>query len=191
VTVEPIDRLDPPAALGPVLVLTDRSLTGGRPLVDVVRGAGAVILREKDLSRPERVALAAELRPVVEVLLVASDVTIEADGVHLAATDPFPPVRPPLVGRSCHSHAELDRAAAEGCDYATLSPIFASPSKPAYGPALGVEALRDPPLPVYALGGVDEHNAARCLAAGAAGVAVMGAVMRSDDPASLLRRLGP
>jgi thiamine-phosphate diphosphorylase len=176
---------------GRVLVLTDRSQTGGRSLADVVRGAGAVILREKDLSRPERVALAAEVRPVVEVLLVASDATIDADGVHLAASDPFPLPRPPIVGRSCHSPGELDRAADEGCDYATLSPVFASPSKPGYGPPLGIEALRDAPLPVYALGGVDGRNAAACIAAGATGVAVMGAVMRSGDLARLLRELAP
>jgi thiamine-phosphate pyrophosphorylase len=148
-----------------------------------------VILREKDLPRAERVALAAELRSIVDVLLVASDATIEADGVHLAAVDRFPQPRPHLVGRSCHTADELARAAAEGCDYATLSPIFDSPSKPGHGPPLGVEALGDAPLPVYALGGVDEHNAVRCRAAGAVGVAVMGAVMRSGDPAGLIRWL--
>jgi thiamine-phosphate diphosphorylase len=174
-----------------VLVLTDRTQTGGRSLVEVVRGARAVILREKDLSRAERAVLAAELRSIVDVLLVASDAAIDADGIHLAAVDPFPQPRPPLVGRSCHTPDELARAAAEGCDYATLSPIFESPSKPGYGPPLGVEALGRPPLPVYALGGVDEHNAASCRAAGATGVAVMGAVMRADDPAMLVRRLAP
>jgi thiamine-phosphate diphosphorylase len=178
-------------AIGPAIVLTDRTLTGGRTLAKVVRGARAVILREKDLPRAERAALAAELRSIVDVLLVASDAAIDADGVHLAAADPFPDPRPRLVGRSCHTPDELASAAAEGCDYATLSPIFTSPSKPGYGPLLGVEALTDPPLPVYALGGVDDHNAASCLAAGATGVAVMGAVMRSDDPAGLIRRLAP
>jgi thiamine monophosphate synthase len=145
-----------------------------------------VVLREKDLPRTERAALAAELRAVVDLLLVASDPTIPSDGVHLAADDPFPAPRPRIVGRSCHSRTDLDAAAAEGCDYATLSPIFESPSKPGYGPPLGADALDDPPLPVYALGGVDETNAAACLAAGAAGVAVMGAAMRGTplEPAT-------
>lgn len=168
----------PPAPLPPLLVLTDRHQTGGRPLADVVRGAPAVVLREKDLARGERPRLAAELRPLVGVLLVASDATIEADGVHLAAADPFPAPRPWIVGRSCHSRDDLLRAAAEGCDYATLSPIFASPSKPGYGPPLGVDALSEAPLPVYALGGIDGSNAPLCLEAGATGVAMMGAVMR-------------
>jgi thiamine-phosphate pyrophosphorylase len=94
-----------------------------------------------------------------------------------------------VVGRSCHSAAELAAAAAEGCDYATLSPIFPSASKPGYGPALGVDALRDAPLPVYALGGVDPTNARTCVEAGAVGVAVMGYVMRAADPALAVQEL--
>ena len=171
-----------------LLVLTDRTLTSGRRLIEVVRaavegGAEQFVLREKDMSRSARAALADELREFVPTLLVASDATIASDGVHLAASDPMPVPRPFLVGRSCHSARELERAAADGCDYATLSPIFESPSKPGYGPVLGVDALRAAPLPVYALGGVDPFTARACVDAGAAGVAVMGYVMRADDPA--------
>ncbi|MGI8492508.1 MAG: thiamine phosphate synthase [Acidimicrobiales bacterium] len=172
-----------------VLVLTDRTLTGGRPLADHVGGAPAVILREKDLPIRERLALAGQLRPCVEVLIVASAVSPDADGTHLSADDPFPARRPVIVGRSCHSHEQLQRAAEEGCDYATLSPIFSSPSKPGYGPALGVAALSGAPLPVYALGGVNTENAGDCRAAGAAGVAVMGAAMRAADLMTLVAAL--
>jgi len=178
-----------------LLVLTDRSLVPpGRSLVEVVRaavegGATQVVLREKDLPRAARIALAQELRTFVPVLLLASDATLPAEGVHLAAADLFPVDRPRVVGRSCHSRADLQQAAREGCDYATLSPIFESASKPGYGPALGVDALRDAPLPVYALGGVDPINARSCIDAGATGVAVMGFVMRADDPAVAVKEL--
>ena len=181
-------------ALVTLLVLTDRTLTGGRPLVDVVRaavdgGAERVVLREKDLPRDERARLAAELRAFVPVLLVASDPTIPSDGVHLAASDPTECRSGRMTGRSCHSAAELAAAAVEGCDYATLSPIFPSPSKPGYGPALGPDALRDASLPVYALGGVGPSNARACIDAGAAGVAVMGYVMRAESPALAVKEL--
>jgi thiamine-phosphate pyrophosphorylase len=181
-----------------LLLLTDRTQTRGRALVDVVRdavdgGARAVVLREKDLPPPARaelaVRLAAVLRPVDGTLLVASSPEPGADGVHLAAGDPFPTPPPEIVGRSCHRVTELPAAAAEGCSYATLSPIFASASKPGYGPPLGPAGLGDPPLPVYALGGVTASNAGRCLTGGAAGVAVMGAVMRADDPAAVVAAL--
>jgi thiamine-phosphate pyrophosphorylase len=105
--------------------------------------------------------------------------------VHLAARDPVPAERPALVGRSCHDAAELRAAAAEGCDYVTLSPVFASASKPGYGPALGLDGLATlvtahAGTAVYALAGVRPDDVPGCLAAGAHGVAVMGTVMR--DP---------
>ncbi len=179
--------------LSRLVVLTDGSQTGGRDLVDVVGaavagGARAVVLREKDRPRGERLVLAADLRELLaEVggrLLVASDATIPADGVHLAAGDPFPEPPPALVGRSCHGPATLAAAGAEGCTYAFLSPVFATVSKPGYGPALGLGALAATPLATWALGGISAANAASCVAAGAAGVAVMGEIMRAADPAA-------
>jgi thiamine-phosphate diphosphorylase len=184
--------------LGAVLVVTDGSLTGGRTLMEVVGGAveggaRAVLMREKHLSRPERQALAEELsallHPVGGVLLAASDPAIPADGLHLASADGVPYPAPPLWGRSCHTASEVASAAAQGCHYATLSPVFTTTSKPGYGPALGPGALRGHPLPVWALGGVNASNAGACLEAGAAGVAVMGFVMRAPDPAAAVAAL--
>ena len=190
-----------PPGLARLVVVTDGRLTGGRPLVDVLRaavdgGLRAVVVRDKHLPRDDRrrlvEAVVALVHPVGGLVLVSSDSGLGGDGVHLAAADPFPPgaVDPPglpggvgLVGRSCHSAADVVAAAAEGCHYATLSPIFPIPSKPGYGPALGPAALAGHPLPVLALGGVHAGNAAACLAAGAHGVAVMGAVMGAPDPA--------
>lgn len=181
-------------------------------------GARAVVLREKDLPRSERRHRADELldllRAVGGVLLVASDVTLArevgADGVHLAATDPGPvadetdpgtnPHDDPdgdgsslIVGRSAHDLDELLVAQAERAGYATCSPIFATTSKPGYGPALGLDGLGAAAdrvlVPVYALGGITPANAAACRAAGAAGVAVMGEVMRAHDPAATVADL--
>ena len=169
-----------------LLVLTDRTLCSG-PLLTclstaVDSGARTVVVREKDLPTRERKRLAREVRallaPVDGTVIVAGT---EGDRVHLTAADAFPEPRPELVGRSCHSADELENARREGCDYATISPLHPTDSKPGYGPALGLEALAAlTPVgpPTYALGGVRPDDAAACLAAGAAGVAVMGAVMR-------------
>lgn len=94
-----------------------------------------------------------------------------------------------MRGRSCHSRAEVEAAAADGCDYATLGPFAATASKPGYGPPLPPQEYADLPLPTYALGGIDPGNAAAALAAGADGIAVMGAVMRAASPASVVRDL--
>jgi thiamine-phosphate pyrophosphorylase len=99
------------------------------------------------------------------------------------------------MGRSCHDAGELVQARAHAADWATLSPVFASASKPGYGPALGLAGLAagcrvaGPGLAVLALGGIGPGRARPCLDAGAAGVAVMGAVMGADDPATVVRAL--
>ena len=65
-------------------------------------------------------------------------------------------------------------------------------SKPGYGPALGLDGLAAgcravPDLPVIALGGVTPGRARQCVDAGAAGVALMGAVMGAGDPGAVVR----
>lgn len=174
--------------LPPLLVLTDRSQCSG-PLVDVIAaaieaGARAVVLREKDLPEARRAMLAellrAALAPVEGVLILAGP---RGEAVHLSASEAFPPRRPALVGRSCHDAHEVRAAGEEGCDYVTLSPVFATASKPGYGPALDVHGLAaltaTAASPVYALGGLHPPDVADCLAVGATGVAVMGPVMRT------------
>lgn len=179
----------------PLLVLTDRAQCSG-PLLDTVAvaveaGARAVLLREKDLPAQERDRLADELRTLLDPvggLLIRAGVprSGSTDPCHLAAADPFPAVRPVLVGRSCHDRAELQQAREEGCDYVLVSPVFPTASKPGYGPALGPAGLArlvDRPPPAWALGGIGPDDVAGCLRAGARGVAVMGQVMR--DPGSV------
>ncbi|MGN9776282.1 thiamine phosphate synthase [Micromonospora sp. H33] len=177
-----------------VVLLTDRRVARS-PLVDVVAGAVAggvrwVVLREKDLPRPERAALAADLRAILAdvggTLIVAGPDPLDGDGVHLPAAGPYPPPPLGLVGRSCHDEAELTRLTTE--DYATLSPVYPTRTKPGYGPPLRPDGLRRlievSPAPVLALGGVETPQQVHdCVEAGAAGVAVLGAVMRADDAA--------
>lgn len=178
-----------------VLLLTDRSqLPDGRDLVGTVAacvGAGleAVVLRELDLPVDERRALAADIASTGAAVITARTLLDGAAGVHLASTQTDVDARSaPFRGRSCHDEEEVRRAVLCGASYLTISPVAASVSKPGYGPALGPPGLRRAVdlaggVPVFALGGVDAENAAAMRAAGAHGVAVMGAVMRADDPA--------
>ena len=90
-----------------------------------------------------------------------------------------------FIGVSTHGAAELADAAASGASYAQLAPIFAPRSKPAGRPALGVDALRAAiglGLPVLAQGGIEAGNACRAIEAGAAGVAVTGAILMDAEP---------
>jgi thiamine-phosphate pyrophosphorylase len=178
-------------------------------------GAQEVLLREKDLAPADRYRLAVELREVTAragaYLYVAGDrdlaIEVGADGVQLGAEDPWPdgaidhrqlgvhgPGHRLWVGRSCHTVPELIAADNHRADWMTYSPVFTSSSKPGYGPALGLDGLAKGYEAVWgasilALGGVGPGRVVKCMEAGAVGVAVMGAVMRADDPAAAVRAL--
>ncbi|KQV69693.1 hypothetical protein ASC64_07615 [Nocardioides sp. Root122] len=177
-----------------LVVLTDRAqLRLGRALVRTVRecadaGLSAVVVREHDLPMSARSALVEQLVSIPGLTVISSRVPDpSAQGLHCAAHQPVPSSGP--WGRSCHSPAEVERAAGEGASWVTLSPYAVSASKPGHGPALPPGAFAGHPVPVLALAGIDLRNAAAARVAGAHGVAVMGAVMRAADPASVVSRL--
>jgi thiamine-phosphate pyrophosphorylase len=196
----------------PLLVITDRK-GAPRPLEETVAaalrgGCRWLSLREKDLGHAERSALldraVALARPFGATITVHGDLeAAEAAGVgvHLPAGASPAQARArlgegALIGLSVHS-ARGAAAVHPAADYVTLSPIFGSISKPGYGPALGVQGLADAVagarVPIVALGGIEAGNLDSCFAAGAAAVAVMGAVMTAADPeaatAALVRAL--
>jgi thiamine-phosphate pyrophosphorylase len=198
----------------PVLLITDRK-QGRRPLEEIVAGAlrgGCrwISLREKDLPAEDQAALALELvrlvAPLGARLMLHGDPRIARKtglfGVHLPVGGDVRAARAVLgqaawVSASAHSFDEILAAATAGVDAVTLSPVFASASKPGYGPALGLEAFAESarwsPVPIIALGGITDHSRLRaCLAAGASGVAVMGVIMRAANPAAtMVELIGP
>ncbi len=195
--------------LPPLLIITDRQ-QATLPLETVAErvfaaGCRWISLREKDLDPTERLDL---LRRLVSLgrrhrarVFVHDDIesahTAGAHGLHLPAGGSPRAARQrlglhALIGISTHSVAEIREAQTAGADYVTLSPIFESASKPDYGPPLGLAVLTEAAqidIPVLALGGVTAANAGDCLAAGASGLAVMGPIMRADDPQAEAARI--
>ena len=192
----------------PLLLITDAG-QAPRPLVAQVEGAlegGCrwLLLREKHLSGAVLAGLARQLKAVTDKygarLLISGEVAFARElglaGVHLpAGGDPAAARRAlgkaALIGYSAHDLRDAEVAVRGGVDYLTLSPVFASASKPGYGPLLGLSGLRriadKVPIPVLALAGVTPDRVADCVAVGAAGVAVMGEIMRAAAPADVTK----
>ncbi|HEX4996553.1 MAG TPA: thiamine phosphate synthase [Methylomirabilota bacterium] len=186
-------------------LITDRA-AAPRPAADVVEeclaaGLRAVQLREKDLEARDLLALADTLREATQrhgARLIVNDradvaLAAGADGVQRThASLPVSVLReitPPgfLVGASVHSEAEARDAAAQGADFIVFGPVYDTASKRRYGPPQGLAALgavtRAVDRPVLAVGGLTPERVAEVLAAGAAGVAVIGAISAAPRPA--------
>jgi thiamine-phosphate pyrophosphorylase len=187
----------------PLIVITDRRQARGN-IVDIVAaafdaGCRWVSLREKDLPASEQTKLLGELvtraRPFGARVTVHGDPELaraaNAHGVHLSAGSDTAAARrflgkDALVGLSVHNADEVRKIDPALVDYVIAGPVFLTQSKPGYGPALQTEGLaaiaKISLVPVIAIGGIVPAQVASVLAAGAAGVAVMGGVMRADDP---------
>lgn len=159
-------------------------------------GVDVIQIRERDL--PDR-ELAALVRAVVDVAagtttrVVVNDradiaIVAGAAGVHLRGDSaPASRVRTMapdgfVIGRSVHSPEDVDAAVADGgCDYLLFGTVFLSEGKPAGHPVAGLDALREAcarsPVPVIAIGGMNERRAAGVRDAGAAGFAAVGLFM--------------
>lgn len=195
-------------------LVTDRALARGRPTAEIVQeavagGVTCVQLREKDCGTREFLAearkLLAILRPLGVPLIINDRVDVAlaagADGVHVGQQDmPLADVRrlgPAgwIIGVSAESLDDAVRAEQGGADYIGVSPVFATPTKADHASPLGLDGLRRiraaVRIPLVAIGGLHAGNAREVIRAGAAGLAVVSAIVAADWPraaAAELRR---
>jgi thiamine-phosphate pyrophosphorylase len=176
---------------------------------DAVLGAGVdvVQLRDKDAEAVPLLEAAAELREAAErhgALLAVNDradvaLAAGADVLHLGQGDlPMDWARrivgaDMLLGRSTHGLEQARRAIAEGWDYFAVGPVYPTatkPGRPTVGTALlqAVAALA-PPVPWFAIGGVDRSNLTEVTSAGASRVVVVRAITEASDPAAAAAEL--
>lgn len=163
-------------------------------------GVTAVQLREKVgtdqqiLHHAERVRELCRDHDVAFYLNDRLDLALAAgaDGVHLGVDDlPIPSTRriagPDFrIGFSPDTDTGARSARIEGADYLGVGPVFGTGSKSDAGPAIGLRLLKRrasiADLPIIGIGGIDTSNAGSVIRAGAAGIAVMSAILRADDP---------
>jgi len=190
-------------------LVTDRAQVTGslEEAVETCLGAGlkAVQLREKDMGARDLLSAALGLRESTRrhrARLFVNDradvaLAVGADGVQRAGTSlPVSALRAIspsgfLIGASVHSLAEARAAEPEGADFLLFGPVYETPSKRQYGPPQGLSALERVAsavrLPVFAVGGVNPARAPETLRAGAAGVAVIAAILAAARPADAVK----
>jgi thiamine-phosphate pyrophosphorylase len=97
------------------------------------------------------------------------------------------------IGVSCHSLESARAAERDGADYIFFGPVFATPSKAAFGPPQGIDLLREVcesvGIPVLAIGGVTIENARSCVAARAAGIAAIRLFQQQENLAEQIARV--
>lgn len=183
--------------------ITDDAVDGF-PVLDQVRvaieaGATMVQYRNKSFSLDAFEAVEAIGRICREnrVPFIVNDNVllaraVGADGVHVGQGDASPRLArrvvgpKAIVGVSVSTMAELERTDLAFCDYIGTGPTFPTGTKADAKAAHGLSGLRDivnrSPVPAVAIGGIGPANALDCFAHGAAGVAVISCITRSNDP---------
>lgn len=198
-------------------VITRRVARLNRSHADVARaalngGARLIQLREKSLPDRELWQIAHELQRLARdrgASFIVNDrpdvaLAVGADGVHLGQDDmPIAAARRILgpdavIGASVADEQEAKAAEEQGATYVSVGSVFATTSKPDAGEAIGIAPIaeigRATHLPVIAIGGINEGNAAAVIRAGARGVAVISAVAEAEDmveaTSALVRLIG-
>ena len=152
--------------------------------IAVAGGATVVQLRRKGASAAELVEVGRPFRELDATFVVNDDVEaairLGADGVHLGRNDQGAEraLEAGLVlGLSAASVDEARAGERGGATYIGAGPVWATPSKTDADPPIGLDGLAEicsaVEIPVVAIGSVDASNAADCIRAGAAGVAVI------------------
>lgn len=186
-------------------LVTDRSLSLGRPLEEIVEqavqgGVTIVQLREKEASSREFYELAIRMKQLLQpyhVPLIINDrldiaLACKAEGLHIGQGDiPYSVARELLgqeriIGLSVENTRQALEANTLEVDYIGISPVFNTSTKTDTAPQVGLEGVREITRisrhPSVGIGGINLANAADILRAGVDGLSVVSAIMSAQDP---------
>jgi thiamine-phosphate pyrophosphorylase len=199
-----------------VYALIDPQVSGGRTMADlaaqVAAGATLVQLRDKYGSTRAMIKEARDIQAALvpsRVPLLINDrvdvaLAAEADGVHIGQDDMSAADarlllgRTAIIGLSIKSVEQAQAAPLELLSYVAIGGVYATTSKDNTSRPIGLDGLRTiarairtraPKIPICAIAGINESNAADVIAAGADGVAVISALSLAADPAKAARTL--
>lgn len=172
------------------LLRIEQALQGGVTLLQ---------LREKEKSTREYLELAKKVHALArryDVPLIIDDrvdvaLAIDAEGVHVGASDM--PValarklmgRNKIVGATAKTVPWAEEAFEQGADYLGVGAIFPTTTK-VKTVFTSTETLRDichaVPIPVNAIGGLNKNNLGVLAGIPIAGICVVSAIMKAEDP---------
>ncbi len=196
--------------------LVDPAVSGGHSLADLatrIAGSATLVqLRDKHGSTKtmleEARALIGVLAPRDIPLLINDRVDValaaEADGVHIGWDD-MPPAdarlllgKTAIIGLSIKTLAQAQAAPLDLLDYVAVGGVYGTSSKDNTSAPIGIDGLRaivaavrarKADYPICAIAGINAHNAADVIGAGADGVAVISALSLAPDPGTAAREL--
>lgn len=162
-------------------------------------GATLLQLREKDKSTREYMNLATKVHEITKrygVPLIIDDrvdvaLAIDAEGVHVGASDmPVATARKlmgsnKIVGATAKTVPWAKEAYEQGADYLGVGAIYPTTTK-VKTVLTSTDTLRDichaVPIPVNAIGGLNKDNIDVLAGIPIAGICVVSAIMKADDP---------
>ncbi len=178
-----------------LLARVEAALQGGLTLVQY---------RDKQGSDLDRLAIAQQMCQLCHqygALFILNDrvdlaLAVDADGVHLGQQDISVALAKQIlgshkiVGKSTTNPEEMAKALKEGADYIGVGPVYETPTK-AGKAAAGLEyvqyAAKHATVPWFAIGGIDDSNINDVLQSGAPAIAIVRAIMNSDNPTNAVR----
>ena len=191
--------------IGKLHILTDTLLQSRFSHIELTEqaiagGADTIQFRHKQGSTREMIQIATEMKRLCAkkgVIFIVNDridiaIASGADGAHLGQDDfPIPLARELLgdnriIGGSAATMEEAEKCLSAGADYVGFGPVYPTGSKDDAGPVSGIDTLRKIvetiPIPIIAIGGIDEENTPEIIQAGAHGIAVISAVCCKENP---------
>jgi len=192
-------------------VIIDTQALKGRSHIEVAKpvirgGAKTIQLRDKIGNKKKLLPVAQQLKNLCAdkgALFIVNDyldlaLATDADGLHLGQDDlPIKVARQLLpigkiLGVSTTSVDQATTAESDGADYIAVGSIYPTPSKET-AKVIGLDGLRQirqaVTLPLVAIGGITQDNAAEVMAAGADAVAVIRAILQAESPEEAARQI--
>jgi len=204
-------RQDKAKHVAGLYVIIDSRALRGRTHLEVARqvidgGAKIIQLRDKFLSKRELLPIALELKSLCaekNVLFIMNDyldiaLAADADGLHLGQNDlPIKIARQLLpidkiLGGSVTTMEQAATIETEGADYIAVGAMYPTRYKET-ATVVGIERLsqirKATALPLVAIGGISENNAAQVITAGANSIAMISAILEADSPEKAARQI--